>query len=385
MKRCAFGFLCFALLLIGATTAHAGAKLKINDDAEIDLAFRLQVLSIFSERDVDGGGDYESYDDFRIRRARFRLTGTVNKHFGMFFQTDVSGNDIIMIDAYIHLKKDDGLQAFVGQHLAPSSRQSITSSGALMAMDRPGLTYKALTWGGRALTTFDTVTYGDGNAGFSGPAQVRDTGITVFGHQDASDKLHYKYYLGVYDGLSAPGKDSERYTGRFQLNFGDSESSFYSTSTYLGGKDTLSFGVSYDTQSDVSGASTPTTDYSYLTLDVFADKPLGDGAFTFEGSYHDLDLDGANARAEGDGFYAQLGYLLPGKKWQVWGLYETWSAEDPTGKGSYDMFRVGVSYFMAKHNANFKLGYEGFNADAPIGSSVEDSIGSLVLGFYTTY
>ncbi|MDH3525408.1 MAG: OprO/OprP family phosphate-selective porin [Acidobacteriota bacterium] len=386
MKR-RVAWLTVVLALASLAPASAGFKLLDADGKEkIDLGFRLQVLGKFTEGDLDGDGSFESVDDFQIRRARFRLTGTVNEHFGMFFQTDVSGNDIVMIDAYIQLKKSAKLQAFIGQHLAPSSRQTITSSGALLAMDRPGLIYKALTWGGRALTTFDTATYGDSAAGFSGPAQVRDTGFTLFGiNSSSSGKTHFKWYLGTYDGLPAAGTDGERTTGRLQVNFGDSEPSYYSTASYLGKKDTFSIGVSYDTQSDVAGSSTPKTDYSYWNVDVFAEQPMGAGSVSFEAAYHDLDLDGANPQAEGNGYYVQAGYLVNKDKWQPWFLYEDWSADAASGKGSYNLWRAGISYFMAGHNANIKVGYEAFSADANIGSTNEDSIGSLVVGFYTTY
>lgn len=373
------------LLTLSAGAAYAGLKLKDDDGNEkIDLGFRLQVLGINTDRDLDGDGSFDSFSDFRIRRARFRLKGTVNEHFGMFFQTDVSGNDIQMIDAYIHLKKDAKLQAFVGQHLAPTSRQTITSSGALLAMDRPGSIYKALTWGGRGLSTFDTATYGDSDSGIRGSTQVRDVGVTVFG-VNSSNNTHFKYYLGTYDGTPAGGKDSERYTGRLQLNFGDAEPSYYSIASYLGGKDTVGIGVSFDTQSDVAGSRTPLTDYTYYEVDLFAEKPMGSGFVSFEAAYHSLDLDGANPQAEGDGFYVQAGYLMSNKKWQPWFLYDSWSADAASGKGSFDLWRVGVSYFIAGHNANLKIGYENFSTDANIGSSNEDSIGSLVIGLYTTY
>lgn len=373
------------LAVVLMAPAFAGFKLKDADGNEkIDLGFRLQVLGKFTETDRTGDGAFDSTDDFQIRRARFRLKGTINEHFGMFFQTDVSGNDIQMIDAYIHLKKDAGFQTFIGQHLAPTSRQTITSSGALLAMDRPGLIYKALTWGGRALSTFDTATYGDSDSGMRGPAQVRDTGFTLFGVK-SKEKTHFKWYLGMYDGTPASGTDGERMTGRVQFNFGDAEPSYYSIATYLGKKDTLSIGLSYDTQSDVASSRTPQTDYSYWNVDIFAEKPMGEGSVSFEAAYHDMDLDRANLQAQGDGFYVQAGYLIQKDKWQPWFLYEDWSADASSGKGSYDLWRVGVSYFIAGHNANFKVGYENFSADANIGSSRENSIGSLVLGFYTTY
>jgi hypothetical protein len=106
---------------------------------------------------------------------------------------------------------------------------------------------------------------------------------------------------------------------------------------------------------------------------------------SFEAAFHNLDLDDANLEAQGSGYYVQAGYLIKNEKWQPWFLYENWSADAASGKGSYDSWRVGLSYYMAGQNANFKFGYEKFTADANIGSSSENSIGSLVIGFYTTY
>ena len=388
MKRRSVALILAGLvMLFVATAAHAGFKLKDADGNEkIDLGFRLQVLTIFSESDRDGDGDFESFDDFRIRRARFRLKGTVTPHFGMFFQTDVAGNDIQMIDAYIHLKKDARLQAFLGQHLPPSNRQNITSSGTLLAADRPNIIYKTLTWGARILNGFATATRPDTDSGIRGTAQVRDTGVTLFGVNEVGSNAHFKYHLGYYDGISAPGKDSERTTGRIQFNFGDPEPSYYSVATYLGKKNTLAIGASYDTQSDVGTASGSfQSDYDYYSVDIFGEKPVGNGSLTFEAAYSDLDLASRAPRVEGDGFYVQAGYLIRKEKWQPWFMYEEWNADDPTGRGSGEAFRIGLSYFIAGHNANFKIGYESVSADTNFPSTSEDGLDTLLIGFYTTY
>ncbi len=385
MTRSAIWVLCFALVLGGAAAAHAGAKLEINDNAYIDLGFRVQILALSTDRDIDGDGQFEGLEEFKLRRGRFRLKGVINDQVSIFMQTDVSGNSIRLIDAFITLKKDNWLQLIVGQNMAPANRQNLTSSGALLAADRPGMAYKSLTWGGRALSTFSTQTYGDTAAGFSGAYQVRDIGATVFGSGDVGENGHMKYYVGVYDGISAPGTDSERYSGRLQFNLGDAEAGYYNSATYLGKKETFAFGLSYDTQSNVAGSSTPVTDYTYWAADLFAEQPVGNGSFTVEASFMNLDLDDANLQAQGDGWYLQGGYLINNDKWQPWFLYEDFSADDPSGKGSYDLLRVGVSYFVQGHNANVKFAYEAFTADAPIGSSSEDSIDTLLIGFYTTY
>lgn len=386
MRRSAIWLLGCALVWGGATAAHAGAKLEINDKAYIDLGFRVQILALSTDRDLDGDGSFEGLDEFRLRRGRFRLTGVINEHVSVFMQTDVATNSIRLIDAFINIKRDDWLQLIMGQNMPPSNRENLTSSGALLAADRPGMVYKSLTWGGRALTTFSTQTYGDTAAGFPGPYQVRDIGATLFGSGDVGGgNAHLKYYVGIYDGASAAGTDSERYAGRLQLNFGDAEGGYYNSATYLGKKKTVGFGLSYDAQADVAGSSTPQTDYTYWSADLFAEQPLGNGSFTLEGAWMNLDLNDANLGAQGDGWYLQGGYLINNAKWQPWFLYEDFGADDPSGKGSYDLLRLGVSYFMAGHNANIKVGYETFNADAPIGSSTEDKIDSFLVGFYTTY
>lgn len=381
---------CFAALVLsvlGSGAAQAGAKLKINDDASIDLGFRLQVLNLFTDLDRDGDGNFESTDSWRVRRARFRLKGIVNKHVEIFLQSDVVGNDVRLIDAFMTLKKDNWNQFIVGLNMAPILRQNLTSSGALLAIDRPALAYKSLTWGARLLAGFATATSPDTSGGFSNGVGVRDIGITYFGSGDVGDNGHVKYYLGTYNGIQAGGRDGERYTARIQYNIFDAEPGYYNLATYLGKKKTVGFGFGYDTQDDVGEGANGLIDYEMITADLFAEVPAGNGTFTFEAAYEQLDLsdDPDWLRVQGDGFYVQLGYLIGNKKWQPWFLYQEWGADDPSGKGSAEGFRAGISYFIAGHNANIKIGYAQFDTDALIGETNEDSVESLVIGFFVTY
>ena len=82
---------------------------------------------------------------------------------------------------------------------------------------------------------------------------------------------------------------------------------------------------------------------------------------------------------------SQTGYLINKEKWQPWIMWEQWTSTDPTERGSFDAYRLGVSYFMVGHNANLKIGYEKVDAATPIGSSNEESVSTFVIGFYTTY
>ena len=66
-----FTALMVLLIVLVAGSAMAGAKLKINDDAYIDLGFRLQNYLQTMDADVDGGDDgLESMRHFSTRRAR---------------------------------------------------------------------------------------------------------------------------------------------------------------------------------------------------------------------------------------------------------------------------------------------------------------------------
>jgi hypothetical protein len=369
------------LVALLVTPALAGAKIKIDDEAEIDLGFRVQTLYLSTDSDLDGDGDFESFDDFRLRRGRIRLGAKINPKVSIFIQTDVSGNEVRFIDAFVNLKADPWAQFIAGINMVPANRQNLTSSGALMAGDRPGIVYKSLTWGGRALTRFSTSTIGGTDSGQRGNTQVRDVGLTLFGSGDVGDSAHLKYYVGIYNGIQASAEDNERTAARVQLNLWDPEPGYYNSSTYLGKKRTLAFGASIDQQDDIVTG----VDYSYFSGDAFLELPAGPGAITAEAAIMDLDLDDVSelSAVQGDGYYAQAGYVF--KRWQPWVMYEEWDSDDPLGVGSFSQYRMGLTYFLRGHNANIKLGYEKLETDTPIPGTVEDTISTVLLGVYTTF
>lgn len=389
-----------AIGLLAGGPSWAGAKLKIDDEASIDLGFRVQALSIQREVDLDGDGSFDDDTDFRVRRARFRLKGVVNKYVSAFIQTEAAddeggaGSDMRVIDSWVALTYNNWAQLFAGQHMSPSSRMVTTSSGALMTIDRPGMNTKSLTWGTRSTFRFATSTYGDSDAGLRGDNAVRDVGLTFFGSGSFNDTTHLKYYLGAYDGVQDATTDDDevRFTTRAQLNLFDPEPGYFNSSTYLGKKKTLAFGISYDVQDSVQdavdgqGAIIGTGDYEFLSLDAFADWPVGPGFLTAEAAYSDLDLDDANAsssQSQGDGYYFQAGYYI--NQWQPWFEYETWDGDADSDLGDYDSYRIGISYFFKGHNANIKLGLEKMEPDQNFSGTTEDDTTTLVLGFYTTY
>lgn len=387
----------FLTSLVIAAPAWAGAELKIDDESSINLGFRLQAYAKAIESDLNGDGSFDSQTDFQVRRARLRLLGKINPYISAFIQTEFaddaggSGGDMRVIDAFINVKYNNWVQLYAGQNMAPSSRQSTTSSGAMLAIDRPGNNTKNLTWGARALGRFSTSTIGDTNDPvIFGDNAVRDMGMTFFGSGSLNDTTHLKYYLGFYDGVqNATGLSDRnlRMTTRAQLNLFDSEPGYYNSATYLGKKKTLGFGVSYDTQDEVQDATAGGTgDYSYFSVDAFAEWPMGEGTLTAEAAFSDLDLDGATAnalRSEGDGWYVQAGYYI--NQWQPWVELESWDSNTTSGLGDYDAYRIGISYFLKGHNANFKLGYESFDPDVNFSGTNEDSLKTILLAICVTY
>ena len=389
--------------LVIAAPAWAGAELKIDDESSINLGFRAQVLAKFIESDLGSDGSLDNFTDFQVRRARIRVSGKINKHISAFLQTELGssasggGRDVRMIDAFVKINYNPWSQIIAGINMAPSSRQTTTGSGGLMTMDRPGNNYKNLTWGTRALRNFSTATVNTTDGGIRGNVDVRDVGVTLFGSGSMNDTSHVKYYFGMYDGIQVSSNSDRnlRMTARAQVNFGDAEAGYYNTSTYLGKKKTLAFGVSYDVQDEIQVAdgsgmlsSGAYGDYAYYSVDAFAEYPMGDGTLTAEAAFSNLDLDGADLaalQAEGDGFYLQAGYFLK-NNWQPWIAYETWDSEATSGSGDYDAFRVGISYFFKGHNANVKAGFEQFHSDLPFGGSGnDDTTNAFFVGFYVTY
>jgi hypothetical protein len=327
----------------------------------------------------------------------------------MFLQTEFSndsvnsGGDVRLIDAFITFKPRDWFQLVGGERMAPASRQNLTSSGALMTVDRPGSNNYTLTWGLRGQTQFNNSAIAGTRGGSVGDVSVRDLGVTLFGSTSTSDKLHFKYYAGASDGSTARTSDEERFTLRAQVNYGDAEPGYFGLSTYLGKKQTFGFGAAYDTQSDFAADIDTATntvvgslDYKYWTIDAFAEQPIGPGSLTFEAAYSDLDLDdpqgvlgnsggttlsgGVNAdQTQGSGFYAQTGYYI--NKWQPWFLYEDWDADGNNDAGDWSAYRVGLSYFFAGHNANVKVGYENTDNKTPGANDIQ----TFVLGAYITF
>lgn len=403
MKRALFIGLLVAVFVAVPMATWAGVKMKVDDETSIDLGFRVQTQ--FISTNDNSGGDGESEDYFNVRRARFRLGGSITEYVKFFLQTDIgnkdagAGADVRLIDAFINLHYKNVAQLIMGENMAPASRQITTSSGGLMAIDRPNITNYNLTWGLNGKVGFNTgPNFSQGDLPIGNDVAVRDLGATFFSSHSFSDTLHGRFYAGVYDGIDNT-KDALRFTARAAVNFFDPEPGYYNLSTYLGKKKTVSIGVSYDQQDDFAeDASKGFIDYKWFSVEGFVDYPLGPGALTAEAGYQNLDLDNARQiitdtaplttqdgkETQGDGFYGQIGYYLTDYKVQPWFGIDYWSSDASSDIGSFTSYRFGATYFFKGHNANVKVGYEYFEAEESVPDE-EDKIHTFVIGFYVTY
>jgi hypothetical protein len=288
------------VLLVWPSASWAGVELQIDQDTNLELGFRLQT-QFLSSTNSQADAENEHEEKFLLRRARIRLGGSVTKWVNFFIQVgsdseeDGSVGDAKVIDGFINLHLLEQAQIIMGEHMAPAGRQHLTSSAAMMAIDRPGITDYNLTWGLNGGAVFNTAIFDDGNLDLSGDGNVnRDIGVTLFGSTSFTETIHAKYYVGGYTGIQFMNnaEDKERVTGRVQLNFFEPEPGYYNLSTYLGEKRTVAIGASIDHQQRIARdtAKDDNINYIWYSIDAFADIPVGPGSTTFEAGYSNLDL-----------------------------------------------------------------------------------------------
>ena len=398
------------VLVVWSSASWAGVKVEIDQDSNLELGVRVQTQFI-SSTNINANASGDHGENFDLRRARIWLEGSVTKWFKFFIQTgnnigpgtDNKTNDVLLIDGFINLHLFDFAQIIMGEHMAPAGREHLTSSAAMMAIDRPGITGYNLTWGLNGGAVFNTVAFEDGNLDLEGDANIRDIGATLFGSTSLNEFVHAKYYIGAYNGIQFMNheEDKERVTARVQLNFFEPEPGYYNLSTYLGKKKTLAIGASIDHQQRIARdiVTNDNVNYIWYSFDTFADIPVGPGSATFEAGFTNLDLEDSTAiqdstsgppknakETEGKGFYVQSGYYFENLHLQPWALFERWNSDASDDLGSWSAWRVGLSYFFKGHNANIKVGFEQFSSARNIGRTSDDkNIESFLSGFYLSY
>ena len=140
-KTMILSFLIIGLLVL-PLSSWAGVKMKISEDTEIDLGFRVQTQ--FLATDNDGGDTGDDVEDFRVRRARIRLGGKVTKWTNFFLQTEAAsesgtGLDMRLIDAFVTLTGTAN-RDFWKDYLKRMFLKGFTKDGREYARSTSGLT-----------------------------------------------------------------------------------------------------------------------------------------------------------------------------------------------------------------------------------------------------
>jgi hypothetical protein len=310
------------------------------------IGFLLQPQYEASESPALGGVSH----NLIVHRARVLFLASLLGKVDFFFETDFadifrpnaegvkSAPGTNIIDAFLSYKVlGEQLRVDAGYMLPPLSRNALQG-----AINLYGLDYFANTF--RHSNSFNTS---------SGPAG-RDVGVELRGQI----LNHLEYRVGVFQGVRDPvatgdawvGADNPfRFAGRLQVNVLDFDPFFFYGGSYLGQKQILSFGASYDFQER----------YKYWAVDGTLDVSLGDGVLTGQ-----VDLaawDGGSSipgLPEQKALMGELGYSFNALRLapilraeQRWVDAETAAVPDETRLGG------GLAYWLYGHNFNLKAFY----------------------------
>jgi hypothetical protein len=242
-----------------AENASAQAVIKVSDTVNVKFGMLVQAQADWTQDAATRG--YQ--ENLFIRRVRFLVGGQVAPKVTFFFETDnpnlgktVSGTKNISTgftvqDAYLEWKVTDAF-ADAGLIFIPLCRNCIQSAASLLPIDHEAYSFL--------------------HGGPTRSVVGRDTGFMAKGYL-AKNRLEYRVgaFQGVRDALS---RNSFRSSGHLQYSFLDTETSYFTTGTYLGKKKVFTVGGGYDVQSD----------YKAFAGDAYFDRPLGPaGPLTLQG------------------------------------------------------------------------------------------------------
>lgn len=391
------------LVALSPGTSRAGAVLKLGDDASLDLGFVLHTGLLATSDLSAGNATLEPAYRAVVRRARLRLNARVTRWFGVVMQTDRGegdgslGFDFRLTDAYAVVDLHRSARFLVGSHLSPSSRQNLMTSTAMLAIDRPGIAFKSLSWGTRANARFGTSTLSQTDAGLRTAVPVRDIGATFWGIASPADFVHIKYFASALDGVRVDDGKTPRLVGRLQLGLFDAEQGYTQPGTNLGKQRVVALGASVEHQPGVVRDQKGNVgDYGYRTADLFVELPAGPVTPAVELGYGALSLGGITAfdhdgneatkprdlrRAEGQGAYALVALLVAST--QPWFMVERWVAS--AHEGSFVAARAGINQFIDGHHASVRLALERVITDAPMALSGETSLDSAMASVFLFY
>jgi phosphate-selective porin OprO and OprP len=320
-----------------AKKGEAGWKKKAyfkTSDGKFSLELGSRVQFRYTQDDPDGG---DSTGSFRIRRAKFALSGVAYEYWKYKIQAVWSGGSTSLEDAYLQYTKNKKAQLWLGQGKVFFGRQELTSSGKQQFVDR-------------------SITSGRFAPG-------RDQGIALLG---TNENKTFEYNLGVYNGngrnRSSDDNSEKMIIGRAVWTpFGAYKLEESSLDYPDSGK--LALGGSYLSTTEGNGPGE--TDITRYGIE-FAYKLHG---FNTVGEYYTEEADTAGVGSlDTDGYYVQVGYLFPNKRFEVAGRYAVVSPDVPFNADEIET-GIAFSYYLKKHDYKVQADFRNIENEV---SNTED-------------
>jgi hypothetical protein len=287
-----------------------------------------------------------SNDRFLLDSARIYLNGTAAPTIKFMFNTEYEGstNKIGILDAVGRYEPTPKFNIWMGRFIQPSDRANLYGP------------YYAHEWG----PYHDGIQDGYPSALNGGSPTGRNNGIAYWG-----DYGKVKVSAGVSDGPTTTGTPKVVMAGRVQVDFWDKESGYYLNGTYYGGKNLLSLGGAFQSQSSNTSA----------TGDFLLERKVKDGgAFTVESEYSYYDkLGGYDSRyGLSRGAYVLGSFMFPQPvgmgKIEILGKYG--EASFARGATAADIYytqktsEANLNYVIKEFNARVMSFYKNYNFSA---------------------
>ncbi|VAW84573.1 FmdC precursor [hydrothermal vent metagenome] len=336
-----------------APSAFAGGKIEIDDTKWVSAGAGLRTSMNSVENAAPSGSDRST--DLQIDNVRLYFNGQIHENVSFTFNTNASTDnngandveDLVVLDVIAKFSFSDMFNVWMGRHLPPSDRSTLSGPFYLNAWSFPIAQKYPAKIGGR------------------------DDGVSVWG-----DSGMFKYQVGIYEGTETASnqKDKTLLASRFTLNLWDPEPGYGNSSTYYGAKDILAFGFVYQSQADSQGTVTDAGDFTGMSLDALFEKKMAGGVVTAEAAYYSYDYD--NKSGDSNGYFVLGSYLFGNNmgmgKLQPMLRYQSVEVDGLGGAMGTDteQLDVGLNYIIDGHNARISLVYEA-NEETTGGTSTD--------------
>lgn len=330
-----------------------GFTAKINTD--------LQTRYEFTDGDKDAGAGNTS--SFEVNRARLTVSGSaLHEEFEYKLQVEFKGSSSSKLrDAWLQWNACDWSSLKMGQFKSQYARQNYNSGTKLLFPDRS------------VVTEFFAI---DRNQGLSGQFDVND---------DIYVTAEIFNGLSDGEGRNSTGMDTKHLgviSARANLmgeidpfSEGDVE---WTEEAGLNAGVAAAFGNQENAGLPGSGSAD--------TFGLSADLTYKSEGLSFQGEffYQDYDPDGESLDGEGIGFYAQVGYFLEPKQWELALRYGYIDCDNGlavgndidggacAGNDDINAIDVGVNYYWWKHNLKAQFAWSFIDEDQLAGGAVDD-------------